>query len=102
MIDFNDTRDYIPGETPGVLPGIKIIGFFPYETARIRGLKMPRAVAENIENKSPRTDNKVVLICEDTSRFGTSSFAVFCHDSGCVFGKWSEVIGYNCAPLTNK
>lgn len=87
--------------------GILIRGHFPYETARVhpiegRRLKVPRIMADNIESAYPQADNKVVYICEDIMRLGTSNFAVFAHDNGCVFGTWEEVFTYDNKPLKQK
>ena len=97
---FGNCADYRHLERPIQMSGFDIIGFFPYETASVhpgpsvRRNKMPRSVASAIEHACPSQDNKVVIICKDTSNFGTNSFAVFLHDSGCVFGGLDEVTGY--------
>lgn len=100
MNKFDNCLDYRHLERPIEMDGFNIIGFFPYETASVhpgpsvRRNKMPRSVARHIEDALMPSDNKIVVICKDTVNFGTNNFAVFLHDSGCVFGGLDEVTGY--------
>jgi len=81
----------------------KIVGVFGYSIAKIDNKcnhpKMPRSMMSYFENaltnaKVPM-DNKMVVIIEDTERFGTDNFAIQFKDFFACVGKWSDVVGYN-------
>jgi len=84
-------------ETPIKLDGFTLIGYYPYETARIRGLKVPRQVYDYITDNTEIMqilDNKIVLVFQDDVRFGTHDFALFLHDCGGIIGSHEDIIDY--------
>jgi len=96
---FEQCKNYIVLPTPVEGDKYQIVGYFPYSTASISNkcVKIPRAVMATMERLAQENncmDNKVVLICRDTERFGTDNFAVQFHDSGCRIGYLEDVVGY--------
>ena len=94
----NLLEGFVKYDTPLELDDFIVVGYYPYEVARIRGLKIPRGAFRDLETKlhlaGNFTDNKIVLVCEDTVKFGTHSFGVFLHDLGAVVGKLDDIIKY--------
>ena len=82
---------------------VVLVGYFPYETKRIRGTKVNSAIIKpmlseirlNRQNNLNIIDNKVVLVFNDSRPFGTeSNFAIFYHDGGCVIGELDDITKY--------
>jgi len=72
---------------------IRVIGYFPYETKRVRN-SSPKISASIINSKLDLPDNKIVLVCEDIKKFNTQNFALFYHDGGIKIGTLKEITDY--------
>jgi hypothetical protein len=72
---------------------IRVIGYFPYETKRVKN-NSPKFSSSIINGKLAFPDNKIVLICEDIKRFNTQNFALFYHDGGIKIGTLEEITDY--------
>ena len=101
MKDITKANKYIPFDNPIKFDGFEAIGYFPYESARIRGYKVPRSVYSIFEREVIK-DNKVVVIFNDTTRFGTHDFAIFFHDLGAIIGQYEDITDYDGNELTYK
>ena len=83
--------------------GCKIVGVFGYSIARVDSKnvlpKMPRDMFSKFEQalmeKKVPVSNKMVVICQDTTNFGTDNFAVNLKDMYACVGKWTDVVGYS-------
>ena len=93
MNPITTDKDYISFDIPIRFEGFMAIGYFPYETKRIRGIKISRAAYQEINNTCVK-DNKVVVIFKDTINFSTQRFAIFFHDVGAILGKWEDIVKY--------
>ena len=96
---FESYQRYIKLDIPIDIGKAEVVGYFPYSTASIQNdsPKIPRKVMSAIEiilSESGIMDNKVVMICRDTERFGTDDFAIQFHDCGVRIGKLEHVVGY--------
>lgn len=92
--DLTTKKDFIPFKEEIVFNGYKAIGYFPYETARVRGIKVSRHLYSHVEQSTVH-DNKTVVVFKDTTNFGTHDFAIFFHDLGAIIGGWGDVQDYN-------
>lgn len=98
-------------ETPGFITKeheipemqIKILGYFPYHTARIQnddGMRMvhiPRSVFRELEQIFQElhiADNKAVYVIEDLAKFGTDNFLLMLKDFYATVGRWDDIIDY--------
>lgn len=94
-------KDFIRYKQPVEFKGFRAIGYFPYERARVKatwdGARPPRHLYYEIESTIQRNvvmDNKIVVLFEDTTNFGTTDFAIFFHDLSAVIGRWEDVCSY--------
>jgi len=96
--DIHEMKGFIQFDKALDMIGYEVVGYFPYETARVKGHKISRSFARPLEHALQdaryHTDNKVVYICRDKTRFGTHNFAVFCHDNGTIIGSFDDVVEY--------
>ena len=98
-------KNFVRYEEPIIFDGFNAIGYFPYEKARVSiasvldNCWIPRSVFADIEfkittNPFGRFDNKIVVLFEDKTNWGTNDFAIMFHDLSCIVGKWSQVKDY--------
>lgn len=93
-------KNYITLEEPIILEGFSIVGYFPYERACIRGcVSAPRKLYSHIEiaiRNSAKNfmDNKIVVVCKDTTQFGTDDFAIQLHDLSGTVGSINQIEPY--------
>ena len=99
--DITTAKNFIPFKDIISFGEFEAIGYFPYETARIQGVKVPRTVYQEIDNTTVK-DNKVVVVFKDKVHFGTDNFAIFFHDLGAIIGEWEDIKGYDCDSLKYK
>ncbi len=98
--DLRELKSFILFEEPVEFKGFRAVGYFPYETAQLNYkecVAAPRSVFAEIENILARTrymDNKVVIVFEDTTDFGTDNFAIQFKDAYCKMGMLNQIIGY--------
>ena len=105
--DIINDKDFIKLDHPIPIgdkePTVNLIGYFPYHTKRIRGVKVSSVIIKPIlrriehDKKNDRNpiDNKIVLVFHDDNAFGTeSNFAIFYHDGGCVIGELEDICRY--------
>lgn len=96
--NWNHTKNLIVLDTPIICDGYTILAYYPYERARIssNALRVSRKVFSNVWDNLPDgvADNKIVVICSDTDRFGTHDFAIFFHDMSACIGEWSDIGPY--------
>lgn len=83
---------------------VKILGYFPYHTARLRPIGisqsyLPRNMFESLElelAKNHILDNKAVYICKSIRPFtGVCPFALMFKDDYVMIGVWSSVVNYD-------
>jgi hypothetical protein len=100
LSDIKKYKDFILFEEPILFKGFQAIGCFPYEKAQLNYNEcaaVPRSVFSEIETILSRTrymDNKIVVVFEDDTNFGTDDFAIQFKDAHCKMGKLSQIIGY--------
>jgi hypothetical protein len=89
-----ESGSFIKFPSPIKGAGFSILGIFPYGIATVKGLSIPRQVAHEVFKFVPTNyqDNKIVIVCQDDTNFGTNDFAVLCKDMYCIFGRWDEII----------
>jgi hypothetical protein len=97
--DWQETPGFITKEHEIHEMKIKILGYFPYSTARVDGnsVHLPRAFFKEFEKIVQRlhiADNKAVYVCEDLERFGTDNFIIMLKDCFVTIGKWEEITDY--------
>jgi hypothetical protein len=98
-------KSFIKFEEPINFSGFNAVGYFPYETAQMKFREcvgVPRKVFSEIENVLSRTrymDNKVVVVFEDTIRFGSQNFAIQFKDGFCKMGSLDQIMGYAATEL---
>ena len=104
--DLDQFADYKQFEEPIQFKGFEAVGYFPYETASIKGcVPMPRNVFSEIENILSRTrfmDNKIVVVFRDVVQFGTEDFAINFKDASAKVGSIDDIIGYGGRELKLK
>ncbi len=104
--DFYNCKDFIPKVFDLEEYGVKVLGYFPYETASLsEGVRVPRKVHHEFEwelRKNRINDNKIVVICQDLTRFGTESFAIQFKDCVARVAKWHQVVGYDQLELKQR
>lgn len=95
--------------------GVMIIGYFPYHTARIKGIYdkdehisslicIPRKFFKELENILSIykiLDNKAVYILESIQAH-SENIAIMFKDDFCLIGSWEQVVDYDGTSLTNK
>lgn len=98
LSEIKEMNYFITLEEPIVFERFKAIGYFPYETAKLNGdgcVAVPRSVFSEIENTLRIfMDNKIVVVFEDTERWGTENFAIQFFDSFCKMGALNQIVGY--------
>ena len=90
----------------------RIIGYFPYHTARIKqqphqkSLLVPRLFLtsfENILEEYSILDNKAVYICESLPEtYEHYRWAIMLKDEWSLMGSWEDVVDYEGHPLKCK
>jgi hypothetical protein len=103
IINFNHFENFIPKVLELKEHGIKVLGYFPYETARVgetdTQVSVPRSVFSDIERILHRegivNDNKIVVIFETIERFETENFALQLKDCYARMGRWNTVLQYD-------
>jgi hypothetical protein len=89
--------------------GIKVLGYFPYHTAKIQIdarhgsiILLPRTLFNELENLlilNNVCDNKAVYICKPLDPFNATNFAIMLKDSYAIIGSWERVINYDGKPF---
>jgi hypothetical protein len=94
--------------------GIRIIGYFPYHTAKISkrinttNIFLSRNIFDqleyNLSEQRVAIDNKVVYICSGCTKDGIidltlDPFALWLKDSWALIGIWGSVVNYDGSPL---
>jgi hypothetical protein len=98
-------KSFIKFEEPILFLGFNAIGYFPYEVAQMKYkecVAVPRSVFSEIEKLLSRThymDNKIVVVFEDTTRFGSQNFAIQFKDGFCKMGSLDQIMGYAATEL---
>lgn len=90
-------------------PNFRILGYFPYHTARIRRrlhreyITVPISYLESfidLLEKGKIFDNKAVYICSSDLLYGDiQQWAVMIKDNFAILGSWEEVVDYEGKPL---
>lgn len=106
-INFNDFSDFIHKQFDLPHIGIKVLGYFPYETASISNVLpgIPSNMFLDLKHDfhvNGIYDNKVVIICEPLERFDTDDIAIFLKDGKVRIGHHSSVTGYGGKQLKLK
>lgn len=94
--DLEKDKNYRKLDEIDVVGSIKLIGLFPYETKRIRGVKVPAEMYAGVLDVCRNViDNKIVMVFNDPDAFGTAhAFGLFYHDGGCVIGEIEDIVDY--------
>ena len=100
LSDIMKMKDFIKFEEPILFNDFNAVGLFPYEKAQLNYIEcvaVPRNLYESIEDvlrKNSNFDNKVVVVFEDHTNFGTDNFAIQFKDSYCKIGMLNQIMGY--------
>jgi len=108
--NFDKCENFIAKEVDLEDHGCKVIGYFPYSTAKVGQanscVSIPRSVIHELEHtlqqKHILNDNKVVVIFQDTTNFGTENFAIQFKDLFAKIGSWDDVLDYDGYELKEK
>lgn len=97
--------DFVLLDQPIQFRGFKAIGYFPYEKAQldISCVPVPRNLFEELEFELKSImDNKIVVVFEDKTNFGTEDFAIQFKDAYCKMGALDNIVGYALRDLKTK